>query len=180
MSIYQKQMNKGKKRSDTPTPDYIIDFLSDLIKSKYKPHTILDPCAGDGRLTKHFDCNKINYEIKDNKDFLKEDKPIDCDMVIMNPPFNLNGVGRKLSVEVFLDKVLELCDKNVPIICITPMGLRLNQKKSSKRWRKMRDDYPPITSIISLPLDAFEDTLFHCEILCFNMDKLNPHYYLNL
>ena len=97
----------------------------------------------------------------------------------MNPPFNV-GYGRKLSVEVFMDKVLELVNNDIPIIMITPMGFRLNQKENSKRWRKIRDTYPPITSIISLPLDIFEDTLFHCEIICFNCDKFKPHYFLDI
>jgi hypothetical protein len=79
-----------------------------------------------------------------------------------------------------MDKILELVDKDTPIILITPMGFRLNQRINSKRWRKMRDDYPPITSIISLPLDIFEDTLFHCEILCFNCYRLLPHYFLHI
>ena len=87
--------------------------------------------------------------------------------------------GRKLAVEVFMDKVLQLCDNNIPIIMICPMGFRLNQRITSKRWRNMRDNYPKICSIISLPLDIFEDTLFHCEILCFNCDKLEPHYFLD-
>jgi len=56
----------------------------------------------------------------------------------------------------------------------------LNQKVNSKRWRKIRDNYPPIKSIISLPLDIFEETLYHCEIVCFNCDLFEPHYFLNI
>ena len=179
MSVYVKKDNKGKKRNDTPTPDNLCKFLHDIISSNYKPTRILDPCAGDKRLTKYFsDCDVINYEIKEDKDFLKETKKIDCDLVIMNPPFNI-GTGRKLAVEVFMDKVLELVDNTVPIIMITPMGYRLNQRIKSARWRKMRDTYPDITTIISLPLDIFEDTLFHVEIIGYNTDFLKPHYFIN-
>ena len=183
MSVYVKKDNKGKKRTDTPTDLRVCDFIYKIVSDKYTPKKILDPCAGDRRLTDLFKCGDtetINYEIKDGTDFLKETNKIDCDFVICNPPFNLGGTGRKLSVEVFMDKILELVDKDTPIILITPMGFRLNQRINSKRWRKLRDDYPPITSIISLPLDIFEDTLFHCEILCFNCYRLLPHYFLHI
>jgi len=185
MSVYVKSDNKGKKRSDTPTDERICDFLSNLINEHYNPKCVLDPCCGDKRLTNklHVPCDAIiNYDIKDGTDFLKETNKIDCDFVIMNPPFNLGGTGRKLSVEVFMDHVLDCLPEinTIPIIMICPMGFRLNQRIRSKRWRKVRDNYPPITSIISLPLDIFEDTQFHCEILCFNCDKFKPHYFLDI
>jgi len=180
MSVYIKKDNKGKKRNDTPTDERICNLLSTLIKRHYNPTCILDPCSGDRRLTKDFDCNIINYEIKEGTDFLKETNKIDCDFVIMNPPFNIGGTGRKLAVEVFIDKILNLVDNTIPIIMICPMGFRLNQRVTSKRWRKIRDQYPPITSIISLPLDIFEDTLFHCEIICFNCNLFDPHYFLDI
>tara|TARA_R110000787_G_scaffold86788_1_gene184965 strand:- start:4200 stop:4742 length:543 start_codon:yes stop_codon:yes gene_type:complete len=180
MSVYVKKDNKGVKKSDTATDKRICNFLHQILDDKYSFNKILDPCCGDRRLTELFDCDVINYEIKEGKDFLKETNKIDCDLVIMNPPFNLGGSGRKLSVEVFMDKVLSLVDNQIPIILITPMGFRLNQRIKSKRWKKIRDTYPPITSIISLPLDIFENTLFHCEILCFNCNELNPHYFLDI
>lgn len=179
MSVYNKGENKGQKRSDTPTDKRICQFLHQIISENYNPQKILDPCCGDRRLTELFDCDVINYEIKEGTDFLKETKKIDCDFCIMNPPFNI-GSGRKLSVEVFMDKVLELVDNNIPIIMICPMGFRLNQKINSKRWRKIRDNYPPIETIISLPLDIFEDTLYHSEIICFNTNKLKSHYFLDI
>ncbi len=58
------------------------------------------------------------------------------------------------------------------------MGFRLNQRKISKRWKWLRDNCPPITSIISLPLDIFDNVQFHSEILIFNVPKLKPHYFL--
>jgi type I restriction enzyme M protein len=179
MSVYIKSDNKGKKRSDTPTPIWLCDFLHNILSVKEYP-TILDCCAGDKRLTNNFkNSNIINYEIKEGTNFLEETNPIKCDLVIMNPPFNI-GTGRKLAVEVFMDKVIELVGKDVPIVLITPMGYRLNQRKNSARWKKMRDTYPKITSIISLPLDCFEDTLFHCEVICYNTPYLDPHYFVDL
>ena len=177
--VYNKKENKGVKRSDTPTPGWLCTYLHEIITKHYKPEIILDPCCGDGRLTNRFDKSKIiQYEIKDGKDFLKEENKIECDLCIMNPPFNVGGSGKKLAVEVFMDKVLELCGKGIGIVLITPMGFRLNQRKTSSRWKKIKNEYPPIHSILSLPIDTFEDTLFHTEILFFNMEKLDPHYFI--
>lgn len=180
MSVYVKKENKGKKRSDTPTNLKICDFIYKILnENNFKPKIILDPCCGDRRLTNNFkNCKIINYEIKEGTDFLKETNKIDCDLCVLNPPFNI-GYGRKLAVEVFMDKVFELIDKKTPIILITPMGFRLNQRIKSSRWRKIHKDYPEITTIISLPLDIFEDTLFHSEIICFNTSFLKPHYFLD-
>ena len=180
MSVYNKGENKGKKPTDTATPFELCDYLYDLIKDKYDKNniTILDCCCGDKRLTNNFkNCNIINYEIKEGTDFLKETNKLNVDLCIMNPPFNA-GTGRKLAVEKFLDKVLELCDKHIGIIMITPMGFRLNIKKNSKRRNNfINNKYPDISSIISLPLDTFEDTLYHCEILIYNIEGLKPHYF---
>jgi len=179
MSVYNKGENKGKKPTDTPTPLDLCLYLYNLLNVFDKENiTILDPCCGDRRLTNNFKHAKIiNYEIKEGNDFLKETNKIDCDLCIMNPPFNA-GTGRKLSVEVFLNKVLELCGNNVKIIMITPMGFRLNiRKKSKRRIDFINNHYPDITSIISIPLDTFENTLFHCEILIFNIQDLKPHYF---
>jgi len=183
MSVYIKKDNKGKKRHDTPTPDILCNFIYQEISKVLKPSKILDPCCGNFNLTKPFkDSEIINFEIKKpiEKDFLECTEEIDCDLVLMNPPFNIGGSGRKLAVEVFMDKVLEvLKDKSTPIVLITPMGFRLNQRKKSTRYKKIRDQYPCITSIISLPIDCFEDTLFHTEVLIFNLQLQKNHYFLN-
>ncbi len=179
MATYNSAENKGKKKSDTPTPHELCDFLYNLLKDKYNEATILDPCCGDRRLTAKFNGNIINYEIKENKDFLIETNKINCDLCICNPPFNIGGRGKVFTPEIFLDKVLELCGTDIPIIMIVPMGFRLNCRKRSKRLAKCRSYYPDITTIISLPLNCFDDTLFHSEIICFNTPFLKPHYFFN-
>jgi type I restriction-modification system DNA methylase subunit len=180
--MYNVKHKKKEKKSDIPTPDLLCKFLYDILSPHYNPKVILDPCAGDGRLTKYFNCEKINYEIKDGKDIFDINIPlrsINCDMVIMNPPFN-SGNGKTLISELFFNRVYDLIkDRNIPIIMICPFGFRLNQKKKSCRWKSLRDWFPNITTIISLPLDYFKDVLFHTEILCFNTDKLKPHYFLD-
>ena len=75
-----------------------------------------------------------------------------------------------------MDKVLDLCQNDIPIFMICPMGFRLNNKRTSKRLIKLKTIYPDITTIISLPLDTFDKTLYHCEIVCFNTNFIKPHY----
>lgn len=177
--VYDTGKNKGTKRSDTETPLELCDMIYNIITEHYKPNCILDTSCGDSRLTKKFDCKKIEYEIKQGKDFLLETKKLDeVDLVIQNPPFNI-GRGKKLAVEIFMDKVLELCNNNIPIVLITPMGFRLNQRYNSKRWKKLKNEYPPITNIISLPIDTYENTLFHSEVLIFNLPNADPHYFID-
>ena len=120
----------------------------------------------------------INYEIKEGKDFLLETNKIDCDLCIFNPPFSLDNGKKELAAETFLDKVIELCGNKIEIIMICPMGFRLNQTIRSKRLNKMKNIYPEISSIISLPVDTFENTNFHTEILCYNTPYLKAHYFV--
>lgn len=175
--------NKGIKRSDTPTPIGIVDFITELI-SPLNFKKILDPACGKlntegkGILTSKLSCEVVQYDIIFDRNFFDETEKINADCVIVNPPFNQDtkGQGRKLLPEAFLDKIIELCGKDIPIILITPMGFRLNCGKTSKRRKKLIGEYPEITSIISLPLDIFEGVKFHTEILCFNLPQLKPHY----
>lgn len=58
-------------------------------------------------------------------------------------------------------------------------GSPSNPRSNTSRWRWLRDHAPPISSIISLPHDAFgTEVKVHSEILLFNMSKLAPHYFL--
>jgi len=178
--MYNNQINNKKKRNDVPTPEIVCEFLYNIISPHYNPKRILDNSAGDGRLTKRFiNAETIRYEIKDGTDFLLETNEIDCDFVLFNPPFNV-GNGKKLYCEQFIEHTFKLIkDKTIPVIMFAPMGFRLNQHGYSKRWRKLRDNYPDITTIISLPLDIYPSHDFHSEIICWNTEKLKPHYFLN-
>ena len=174
MSMYKN--NHTKKPSDIPTPLPVCDYLYEILKG-YDPKVILDPCAGDKRLTKDFkNATIINYEIKDGTDFFKVCSKINCSLVIMNPPFN--GT-RPLFPEKFLDHVLNLVGFDTPILMFAPFGFRLNNHKKSERYKKLSSIYPKITTIITLPIDIFDLKTFHTEILIFNGDKLTtplpPH-----
>lgn len=162
-----------KKPSDIPTPYEVCDYLYEILKP-YDPKVILDPCAGDHRLTSSFNSEIINYEIKDGKDFFKASDPISCSLVMMNPPFN--GT-RPLFPEKFLDHTLNLVGFETPIVMFAPFGFRLNNHKKSERYKKLTSVYPKITTIITLPIDIFEGKIFHTEILIFNGSNLHlpPH-----
>ncbi len=111
-------------------------------------------------------------------------------LVIANPPFNVDAKtkemikrlygGRPLLPEIWLQKIIELWGRDIPIILFAPYGLRLNQTVGSKRWQRFVDGtYPPISSIIALPKDIYRGVLFHSEILIFNIDGLAGHYFYN-
>ena len=172
---YSRKENKGKKRLDIPTPIWVCEQLAELwLKHHNAPKAILDPSEGDGRLTRFFPPHeKVAYEIKNGTDFLSAPAH-QVDLAICNPPFNL-GIGRKLGSEQFLEKIIEVAGADTPIILFVPMGFRLNQRKHSKRIVRLRDEFPPITTIITLPLDVFDGVEFHNEILIFNAPELPPH-----
>jgi hypothetical protein len=169
--------HSGDVRDNTiETPPGICQFLHDLISKKYQVNTILDPCCGGGNLTRPWNCKIISYEILQKKDFFKEQKKISCDLVLCNPPFN--GATRFFPY-LFLQKIYSLVNKKTPLALFTPMAFRLDQSKKSNRWRELRDDFPEITGIVSLPHDAFgKNVKVHSEILFFNLNKLKPHYFL--
>ena len=162
------------------TPSGLCQFLHDIISPTYSIRTILDPCAGKGALTRPWTgAQVIAFEISRGRDFLAHDGTIPCDIVLCNPPFNKdNADTREFLPEVFLRKIVDVVGPGARIVLFTPMGMRLNQHRRSRRWRWLRDQSPRITSVVSLPLDVFEGVEFHSEILFFNMPKLQPHYFL--
>lgn len=183
----------------TPAPvcEFLFDILNDKISNKNK---VLDPCVGKGALLEPFsragfetvgiDIERQGFKNTIKRNFLAVRKgsfetPA---LVIANPPFNIDektkaiaakmSGARPLLPEIWLQKILELWGRDVPICLFTPYGLRLNQSVNSKRWRKFVDGiYPKISSIISLPKDIYEDVLFHSEILIFNIKGLEAHYF---
>jgi hypothetical protein len=72
---------------------------------------------------------------------------------------------RPLLPEVWLQKIIALYGKDIPIVLFAPYGMRLNQSLNSKRWQKFTNgEYPKISSIITLPKDIYSDVLFHRDI----------------
>lgn len=195
---------KHEKKATIFTPDYVSEFLYELISPYIKKSAgmIIDPCVGEGSLLKPW--KRDGYEVMGIdiehqgfphtkvKNYLEVERgEIDkkISLVIMNPPFNIdsktkqyikeNYGGRPLLPEVWFAKAIELFGSKIPIAMFTPYGFRLNQTDMSKRWLKfVNNEYPPITSIVSLPKDVFENILFHSEVLFFNMPDLKGHYFV--
>ena len=176
LTVKRNNYIKNPKRSDIGTPKEVADFIADLFPNV---KNVFDPCVGGGNLLKPFEnrAKVRGIDMKQGVDFLKMTEPITEELVVCNPPFNL-GVGRRLGSETFLEHIVKLGGKR--IVLFVPMGFRLNQRKTSKRWKWLRDKMPEITSIISLPLDIFENVAFHNEILIFGVPELRPHYFLSL
>ena len=194
---------KNEKTATVCTPDYVSDFLFSILAPEIeKDGLVVDPCVGAGALLKPWkkrgyrtigiDIERQGYPGTIVKNYLEvvhgelEGKP---SLVIMNPPFNIDGKtkdyikahygGRPLLPEIWFQKALELFGTGVPIAMFTPYGFRLNQSESSSRWRKfIEGSYPEITSIVSLPKDVFYPILFHSEVLIFNIPKLKAHYFV--
>jgi type I restriction enzyme M protein len=198
LTTARNKYHENRKDSSIYTPLLLSKFIFDTIVYKYKKiKIVVDPACGSGNLLKwwsEYGCNCFGFDIKDDmqrdtriifqeQDFLSlREVNIDPDLVIVNPPFNndFKGTkkGKKLLPELFLNKIWNLYGKEIPCVCFCPMGLRLNQRTFSSRWKMMRDDWPCITSVISLPLNIFPNVEFHNEVLIFNLPELKPHYFL--
>jgi hypothetical protein len=163
-----------------------------------KKGIIFDPCCGIGNLLEPWKeagypsygiDRDLNVPADKHWDFLKDESQIfkllqiwdyfgqkEDFLILCNPPFN--GYAPKLGSEVWLDKIIEIFGKEVPIVLFAPIGFRLNLTLQSKRWVKFTaKKYPPITTIISLPKNIFPEIVFHSEILIFNIPNLAPHYF---
>ena len=176
LTVKRNEYRTNPKRSDIPTPLWLCEQVASLFPDV---QTVFDPACGDGRLLAPFErrgCKTVGFDVKQGTDFLSGAEPVDCDLCVCNPPFNL-GVGRMLGSEVFLRKILARCG-NVQIAMFCPMGFRLNQRMNSARWKWLRDECSAkITSLMALPLDCFEGVEFHAEIVFFNAGHLEPHLF---
>lgn len=160
------------KRNDIPTPPHVAGFLASLFPDE---SFVFDPCCGDGALLDPFACETAGVDIKSGFDFMNREPECRPSLVVCNPPFSF-GTGKMLGSEQFLRRIVDLWP-GCKIALFCPMGFRLNQREKSERRRWLRDEGPPITSIVALPLDAFV-TRFHIEIVIFNAPELKPHYFL--
>ena len=193
-----------EKKATIYTPAEVSDFLFTILGSSIEKESgvIFDPCVGGGSLLSPWEKNGydvVGVDIEDQGfpntrvlnylELTSDEIQEDVSLVIMNPPFNIDGKtkqyikenygGRPLLPEVWLQKAIELFGKDVPAVMFTPYGFRLNQTEMSKRWMKFASgEYPEITSIVSLPKNVFDDILFHSEVLCFNLPNLKGHYFV--
>lgn len=189
-ALYKNDYDRQEKNSTVYTPPKVSEYLHTLISSVVSPSVILDPAIGKGSLTKSWmksgakiigvDIDTVGRKYSDvfihskfeDIEAWEHEKP---DLVIANPPFN--GNRPILYPELFLRHITILFGEKVKVVLFVPIGFRLNIKLTSARWRWLVNSKLKITSIISLPINIFE-AKFHTEILCFNIPKLRPHYFL--
>lgn len=176
------------KRSNVYTPAPLAEYLARVVGPA---GVVFDPAIGGGRLTAPFrrsgsliigcdinpdsasQCDRFIPGPFEKVKAWTEERP---DLVICNPPFNA-APGRQLYPEVFLRTIFQLFGNDIPVVMITPMGFRLNQRRRSTRWRWVRDT-ATISSLLALPLDVFDNVQFHAEVLFFNCPSLPPHLWL--
>lgn len=194
LTTARNKYTENKKNSTVFTPVGVAQFLYDILKvngSTYPPYrTVFDPAIGTGRLTEPWyesghriiGCDIIRTDGLCVHNFYRG--PFEAlesverpKLVLCNSPFN-GASGKRLYPEVFLEHIFKLFGPTIPVVLFVPMGMLLNQRKKSKRWRWLRDCGAEITSVISLPLDIFDAVEFHSEILIFNVNGIKPHHFL--
>jgi hypothetical protein len=181
------------RQNDVVTPPGIAQFLHDIVWPHYRPGTILDPCAGDGALTKPWrkKAELIKFEIKKGTDFFARTTPLPhVRLTLCNPPFNGNPDSKEAFPFRFLRHILTLVPEDSGVVFFAPFHLLFNSRTQSNtyagqknRYAWFRDDCPDISSFVPLPQDAFVPAggtgpLVHAQILFFRMPKLAPCYFI--
>ena len=197
--MYNTQLNNchlKPKNSAIYTPQEVSEFIFNLLKDKFCQNSfIFDPCSGTNSLL--IPWKKTGYEVwgNDNDPYLLAQRIPDSDLdfltserqryrcqpmlILCNPPFN--GAKPKLAPELWLDKIIELFGKDIPLVLFAPIGLRICNSLNGKRYQKfINGKYPSISSIITLPRTIFPNVEFHTEILIFNIPTLQPHYFYQI
>ncbi|NLS97673.1 MAG: hypothetical protein GXX96_36495 [Planctomycetaceae bacterium] len=153
------------------TPPHVAQFLFNLL-SPLRPKIVLDVASGNGALSLPWRgiATVIEYELAFGNDFFKCPDSIHADLVLCNPPF-----GKE---KEFLRRILMVVPQTTPVVIFCTHRVRLGSYASSHDWRWCRDEWPPITSIISLPRGVFKGVNDTVEILVFRVSDLLPHYFL--
>jgi len=153
------------------TPPHVAQFLFDLL-SPLGPRIVLDVASGNGALSRPWrDSTKvIEYELAFGGDFFKSPDSINTDLVLCNPPF-----GKE---KEFLRRILMVVPQTTPVVLFATHRVRLGSYASSDDWTWCRDEWPPISSLISLPRGVFKGVNDTVEILVFRFPNLKPHYFM--
>jgi hypothetical protein len=153
------------------TPPHVARFLFDLLLP-LRPKIVLDVASGNGALSRPWRdfAEIIEYEIGYGKDFFECPDSIPADLVLCNPPFG--------DEKNFLRRVIEVVPETTPIALVATHRVRLGSYVTSADWRWCRDEWPSISSIVSLPRGVFKGVNETVEVLLFRAPGLAPHYFL--
>lgn len=188
---------KAEKNSTVYTPAKLSKHIFDIVSEEYDFNTLYDPCIGQGGMTKFFkqngstiigsDVDSVGEDYCDiffHQDIKEHsyDTDVKPSLIIMNPPFNGNGKGKNnlLYPHLFLKTILEEFGEDIPVIMITGDNFLNNNTLHSSRLKYISDGSFNITSIMTLPLNAFEGIKFNTQVLFFNMPKLKPYYIFDI
>lgn len=120
--------------------------------------------------------------------------PKNYDIAVCNSPWNnpdnLRGYDTDIEEfqdykqrlylpEVFAYKIFTTFGFDFPLVLLTNYTFRMNQKRTSKRFRRFRDSRAKITSIATMLIDVFDAVQQQNEILFFNIPGIEPHYFID-
>jgi hypothetical protein len=151
---------------NTETPPSLCQWIYErLADAGIHPKTILDPCAGNGNLTRPFRPRSqvIEYEINQDRDFF-EAKAATCDLVICNPPW-------KKALR-WLQQIVEVVGNRTPIVFICPVLFFIGYKDAPCRQYLESPEAPVPHHIIPLPADTFVKVYCPGAILWLNLTKM--------
>ena len=156
----------GPNFQNTRTPPSLCRWIYErLSDAGVSPQTILDPCAGDGNLTRPFQANIIEYEIQHNKDFFKVQEKIACDLVLCNPPWS--------DAERWLRHIVEIVGNRTPIVFICPIAFFSRYKGVPCRKFLESADAPRLNHVTALPADTFVGVYELAVILWLNLPAVH-------
>ena len=190
------KQDKQIKNSTVFTPKKLSKYIHNIVNKEYESKIVYDPCIGvSGGMTNIFrengsfiygsDIDKKSEEVCDiffHQDIKELDLPdFKPDLIVMNPPFNGNGRGKNLLFpHLFLKTIFDKFGEDQKVIMITGDNFLNNNSINSKRLEYISNGKFDITSIMTLPLDIFENIRFNTQVLFFNMPKLKPYYIFDM
>ena len=149
---------------DTETPLWLCQWIWNRITAASVPAaTILDPCAGNGNLTRPFSQSKvIAYEISEGRDFF-DAIPTSCDLVLCNPPW--------ADADRWLPQVVQIVGRSTPIVFICTMeNLHYD---TNRMWKYLHSpSAPKLNSVTVLPAHTFPGINSQGAIFWFNLPQV--------
>lgn len=154
---------KDDSLQNTETPPSLCRWIHDrLADAGLRPGTILDPCAGNGNLTRPFRPHSevIEYEVRTGNDFF-DAQQVMCDLVLCNPPWS--------SAEHFLRHIVRVVGRHTPIVLICPAVFLSGYKDAPVRQYLQSPDAPRLHHCTPLPSDTFVRVYSSGVILWLNL-----------
>jgi hypothetical protein len=164
-------------RQNTQTPPSLCRWISErLADAGVHPKRILDPCAGQGNLTRPFPgASVIEFEVQRGADFFAADGPISCGLGLCNPPWK--------EAERWLRHLVKIVGNRTPLVFICPALIFISYKDAPFRTYLTTAEAPVLNAITPLPQDTFVGVYTPAAILWMNLPEIRnvalvPNEYL--